>query len=184
MIPDRDVAHSSCRLLLHAARGAVITVESTPGRARNSAAMQTAHARPSTRALAEFFAGISADTDAAIKEAAAYILTMKSVYATQAAASRVRRLARECIYVATTARQDAAHEAWMRLSAALTSATDHDGAHHEKLRVLYHAIMEPRAKDRADFIATNLRRAGDLSHLSPLEQAYRRELRAMWRQHA
>ena len=135
--------------------------------------------KPSTRDLADFRATMSAETDAPIRAAMDLTDALECPFATSAQGSRVRRLARECIYVATHGREQAARAAWTRLADALTSATDPSGTFHESFRVLFLAIVEPRAADRTAYRAEQMRLSDD-SHLPSEFRRYYREVRAMF----
>jgi hypothetical protein len=140
--------------------------------------MLTSTSRPALRDVRAFFADITPETDQPIREARDLIAGLRCPYATADKQARVRRLARELIYVSTYGREDHAVAAWRRLSDALTVETDHNGALHTAFLRLYRAILDPRESDRREYRAQERRRAGDLSHLPKLEQAYYRELRA------
>lgn len=143
---------------------------------------RTATARPSTRDLADFVRNAEhPETDRAIRAALDLIAAHTTSYATAAKLSYMRRLAREAVYVAVSAGDAAALEARTRLDRAITHETDPTGAFREALWPLLAEIVASRQQDRRDFRAAELRRAGDLSHLSPTEQAYHREIRAWFR---
>lgn len=139
-----------------------------------------AAARPSTRDLARFFAGLDDQCDAPILKAAALIAEHRSEYATAAKVTRARRLAREALYVAVTGSERAAFEARVRLDRALTYETDPTGALHAGLMPLLAEIVASNVRARREHRAAELRRSGDLSHLPAVEQAYHRELRAAY----
>lgn len=142
--------------------------------------MSTAAARPSTRDLAAFFEHLDDQCDAAILKATALITAHRSAYATAAKLARARRLAREALYVAVSGSEAAAFEAQRRLGRALTHETDPTGALHSGLMPLLREIVEANARARREYRTAELRRTGNLSHLSPVEQAYHRELRAAY----
>lgn len=133
--------------------------------------MSTAAARPSTRTLSDFLAQLDATCDAPILAAVKLIDEHRSAYATASKLSYMRRLAREAVYIAVSDDR-AADAARARLDRAITSETDPTGAFRIALWPLLAAIVAPRAAE--------LRRGGDLSHLSAEERAYHRELRAMF----
>lgn len=141
--------------------------------------MSTAAARPSTRALSDFLAQLDATCDAPILAAVKLIDEHRSAYATASKLSYMRHLAREAVYIAVSDDR-AADAARARLDRAITSETDPTGAFRTALWPLLAAIVESGARLRREARAAELRRGGDLSHLSAEERAYHRELRAMF----
>ena len=68
-----------------------------------------------------------------------------------------------------------------RVSCAVNSEVDTDGSFFEAFRACVREIRERNDAYRREVRATQLRMAGDLSHLPKFEQDYHREIRAMYR---
>ena len=136
-------------------------------------------ARPTTRDLAVFIAGVDEGCDPAIRAAVALIAAHHSAYATAGKLSAMRRLAREAVYAAVSGA--GAHEAKIRLDRAITHETDPTGEFRSTLWPLLASMTEAVERDRHDYRAHQRRLAGDLSHLPAADQTYIRELRASFR---
>lgn len=136
--------------------------------------------RPTTAQLSAFLAACAApETDAAIRDALALIDAARSEYATASQISRMRRLAREAVYVAVSAgTRTEGYDARIRLDRAITYATDPTGAFRRALWPLLERMIETSAACRAE--ARSVSKPADLSHLSPLERAYHREIAALF----
>ena len=148
----------------------------------------TARPAPTTSDLRAFLAGLGSDTDKSVLRAVACIDALQAPYATASRRAHVRRVARELVLLAVqgeatssvdiSAARVAADE---RLSLAVDSTVDCDGStFFEDIRGCIREIRATTDSHRRDSRIVALRATGDLSHLSELERAYHRELRAMF----